>query len=166
MARSRPGWDGEFGPFFGPRHTYVNYADLARSDYVTHALEGRFTLARLALITPSEFFRRMNAMRACIYALPVQPKRVSSTPLFLVSARRIRNWEKRPDRADPRLSGEGYLFMFALLSGEEIHKPSEIGRVQRKVRGWYTCQIGLQGVCWKREAPKERFTFQSMSLAV
>jgi hypothetical protein len=165
-VRSRPGWDGEFGPFFGTRHAYVNYADIARSDYVTHALERRFTLARLAVITPSEFFRRMNAMRACIYALPVRPKRVSSTPLFLVSAKRIRSWDKRLDRADPRLSGEGYLFQFARLTGDEIHKPSEIGRVRRKVREWYTCQIGMQGVCWRREAAGKRFAFQSMSLAV
>ena len=64
------------------------------------------------------------------------------------------------------LDKEGYLFQFARLTGDEIYKPSEIGRVHRQVRDWYSCQIGMQGVCWRREGAGKRFTFQSMSLAV
>jgi hypothetical protein len=108
----------------------------------------------------------MNAMRACVHALPVRPKRVSSTPLFLVSAQRIRNWEKREDRADPRLVGEGYLFLFALLTGHARYESSEIGRARRDVSERFTCQIGMQGVCWKRERPRASFVFHEMSLAV
>jgi hypothetical protein len=166
LVQSAPGWDGEFGPFFGPRFTYVNYADIARSDYVSHALHGRFTLARLARIKPYAFFWRMNAIRACVHALPVRPKRVSSTPLFLVSAMRIDEWTKRSDRADPRLTGDGYLFQFAVLTGDEIFKSSELGRVRRAVRERYSCQIGLQGVCWKREDTDLPYVFHSMSLVV
>ena len=165
-VKSSPGWDGECGPYFAQEDRRVNYADLARSDYVSHALHRRWTLARLAIITPEDFFRRMNAIRACVHVLPARPKRVSSTPLFLVSAQRIRNWATRDDRADPRLIGEGYLFLFALLSRTEHFAGVELGRAERVVRERFTCQIGLQGVCWKRERPGESFTFHEMNLSV
>ncbi len=162
-VKSSPGWDGEFGPFFEKGDSQVNYADIAMSDYVSHALRGEFSVFHLARITPREFFRRMNAIRACIAVLPEVPKRVSTTRLFLVSAEKVPNWNDSTDRADSRLDGEGYIFQFGVLDTKENYPTRSHGRAVRLVRKRYTCQIGSEGVCWKLEIPESRFSFSAVS---
>jgi hypothetical protein len=156
------GWDGEQGPFFERNCTVVNYRDIAQSDYVTNALQGKFTLTALSRVTPFEFFERMNAIRACIQVLPPrpedEPKQVSSTKHFLVSAQRVGEWTERNDRADPRLQGQGYLFRFAIL-GREL-KSKDHGRIVRRVDESYLCQIGSAGVCWRRASHSLRPTLR------
>jgi hypothetical protein len=165
-VKASTGWDGECGPFFEKGFLQVNHADIALSDYVSHALAGTITLDGLAHITPREFFRRMNALRACIAVLPELPKRVSTTRLFLVSANKVDNWSRRAERADPRLDGDGYLFEFAILQKNISYPPQQHGRARRPVRKRYTCQIGAQGVCWKLEVPGKRFIFSAVPLFV
>jgi hypothetical protein len=161
-VKPSPGWDGEFGPFFEKGYNQVNYADIALSDYVSHALGGAFSVSHLARITPREFFRRMNAIRACIAVLPEFPKRVSSTRLLLVSAEKVRNWRESLERADSRLDGEGYIFHFAVLDTKEIYPSKYHGRAVRLVRKHYICQIGSEGVCWKPGLPGTRFSFSAV----
>jgi hypothetical protein len=156
--KSSVGWDGEYGPFFERGFRFVNHANIAQSDYVTHALNGHISILDLGNISAQEFLLRMEAIRNCVRALPPSPKRVSATRLFLVSAERIQNWAARSDRGDPRLSGEGYLFLFAILDEAAI-PAREHGRLRRKIKERYTCQIGSRGVCWRREARNEPFKF-------
>jgi hypothetical protein len=167
-ASESTGWDGEQGPFFERNCTAVNYRDIAQSDYVTNALQGKFTLTALSRVTPFEFFGRMNAIRACIQVLPPrpedEPKQVSSTKHFLVSAQRVGEWTERNDRADPRLQGQGYLFRFAIL-GREL-KSKDHGRIVRRVDESYLCQIGSAGVCWRRDDIRGSFHFSGTPVFV
>ena len=134
---------------------------------MSRALGRELSLTRLSVITPGEFFRRMNALRACIGVLPESPRRVSGTKLFLVSALKVADWTKESDRGDPRLLGEGYRFEFAILDGKARTVPREDHRVRRKVAKGYTCQIAAQGVCWRHEAPDQGdFVFYPTSLLV
>jgi hypothetical protein len=172
-ASESTGWDGEQGPFFERSGKVVNHRDIAQSDYVTNALQGKFTLTALALVTPSEFFGRMNAIRACIQVLPPRPKneskQVSSTKHFLVSAQHIGEWTERNDRADPRLQGQGYLFRFAILGRElsfKDHRAKNHGRIVRRVDESYLCQIGSAGICWRRDDIRGPFHFNSMPVFV
>jgi hypothetical protein len=163
---ARPGWDGEYGPFFDKDFRFVNHALIDQSDYVSHALAGEISLGRLAKIDAPEMFRRMTALRDCIAVLPKKPRRVSATPLVLVTAETVRDWALRTDRADLRLEGDGFLFVFALLDPKEKRtgmrkgKPAqERGRWLRKVKERYTCQVSCTVVGWKHEAPGKSFRF-------
>jgi hypothetical protein len=154
----RRGWDGEFGPFFERGFTFVNHAHIEQSDYVSHALVGQISLRQLAQIDAPEMFRRMRALRDAIAALPEKPKRVSATPLVLVIAESVVDWSARTDCGDPRLRGEGFLFVFARLV-QDGTPAKEHGRWRRKVQRRYTCQISRSALCWKRESPGEKFVF-------
>jgi hypothetical protein len=156
---AHPGWDGEYGPFFVRDFQFVNYARIEQSDYVSHAIAGEISLARLAPINAIEMFGRMTAIRDAIAVLPEKPPRVSATPLVLITAERVADWAARSDRADPRLAGDGFLFVFALLAEKE-KTAKEHGRGLRKVKKRYTCQISRTGMCWKRESPGESFQFK------
>jgi hypothetical protein len=160
-AGQRPanvGWDGEYGPFFEPGFHFVNHAHLEQSDYVSHALAGDISMTRLARIDAPEMFRRMAAIRDCIAVLPEKPQRVSATPLVLVSAVPVADWAARSDRGDPRLRGDGFLFVFALLVRNGL-PAKEHGRWRRRVKKRYTCQVSRTAVCWKREALGNNFSF-------
>ena len=158
--KSSLGWDGEYGPYFEPGFGAVNHAHIDQSDYVSNALAGEISLARLARIDAPEMFRRMSAIRACIAVLPEKPQRVSSTKLVLVTAERVDDWSKRPDRGDPRLRGKGFLFVLARL--EKIGTPArEHGRWRRKVKKRYTCQLDNSGICWRLEDSGERFLYEA-----
>jgi hypothetical protein len=157
--KGKPGWDGEYGPFFERNFRFVNHAHIDQSDYVSHALAGQISLARLAPIDALEMFRRMTALRDSIAVLPEKPPRVSATPLVLVTAESVRDWAVRSDRGDPRLKGDGFLFAFALLVQGGL-PAKEHGRWLRKVKKRYTCQVSRTGVCWKRESPGGSFLFE------
>ncbi|MCU1246994.1 MAG: hypothetical protein JWQ49_23 [Edaphobacter sp.] len=154
------GWDGEQGPFFERGFRIVNHANIEQSDYVSNAIAGKISLAPLANVGALEIFRRMNAMRDSIAVLPEEPRRVSSTNLFLVSAEPVDDWGKRIDRGDLRLQGQGFLFMFAVLE-KKGSAARERGRWLKKVKRRYTCQIASSGICWKRESKAELFTFEA-----
>lgn len=155
---AHPGWDGEYGPFFDRDFRFVNHAHIDQSDYVSHALAGEISVARLASIDALEMFRRMSALRDSIAVLPERPPRVSATPLVLVTAESVPEWAARADRADLRLEGDGFLFVFALLAPRgSPAKPR--GRWKRRVQERYTCQVSRTGVCWKHETPGKSFTF-------
>jgi hypothetical protein len=158
--RSHTGWDGEYGPFLERGAKMVNHAHIDQSDYVSNALAGKISVRPLSKIDAPEVFRRMNAIRDAIAVLPVKPRRVSATPLVLISAESVEEWEARPDQGDRRLKGCGFLFVFALLNRKDKGKPAqERGRWVRKVDRRYSCQISQSGICWKLETKGEPFTF-------
>jgi len=156
--KGTPGWDGEYGPFFEDDFQFVNHAHIEQSDYVSHALAGEISLARVAHIDALEMFRRMTALRDSIAVLPEKPPRVSATPLVLVTAERVAEWAVRGDRGDPRLHGDGFVFVFALLV-QDGSPAKEHGRWLRRVKRRYTCQVSSTAVCWKREARGRGFSF-------
>jgi len=153
------GWDGEFGPYFSRGFDVVNHADIAQSDYVSNALAGKISVARLANMDAPEMFRRMNAIRDSIAVLPEKPQRVSATKLLLVSAEAIPDWSTRSDLGDRRLRGGGFLFVFALVD-QKATRARERGRCLRRVKKRYTCQIAASGICWRLESEGEVFHFE------
>src|SRR5258708_4652989 len=159
LRKTNVGWDGEYGPYFERSFRYVNHANIAQSDYVSNALAGKISVTGLEHIWALEMFRRMNAVRDCIAILPEEPRRVSSTKLLLVSSEAIDDWGFRPDRGDRRLQGAGFLFVFALV--DEHGAPSHVSRRWvRRVKKRYTCQVSMHGICWKKEAKHELFSFE------
>jgi hypothetical protein len=149
---SRPGWDGEFGPFFETvgNKLFVNYANLNRSDYVTNALAGLFHLSDLGKITAEEMIGRMEALRACIRHLPgggnsPSGNTVSSTPLFMVQAEAIAEWSAVPQRFDSRLSGAGYRYVFVDMQANGTADPNDMRRVRRQVSRKFECQLAMRG---------------------
>jgi hypothetical protein len=145
-VRTRRGWDGEYGPFFSKDGT-VNVASVARSDYVRNAVEGRLVPGRLAEIDTREILSRMDALRFCIRSIPPADT-VANTELWLVSARAVDDWSARPDRASERLSGPGYLFIFARPVGDS--QPTRDPRRRRmQVKQVTTCQIAGTSLCWR-----------------
>jgi hypothetical protein len=89
--------------------------------------------------------RRMEALRACIRVLPPADDKVSTTALLLVRAEKVANWVDRPDGGDTRLSGPGYLYEFATLTGGEELMPDDLRRVHRRVASEVTCQVAMEG---------------------
>jgi hypothetical protein len=162
LRKANLGWDGEQGPYFERNFRFVNHANIAQSDYVSNALAGKISVAGLAHIGALEMFRRMNALRDCIAVIPEDPRRVSATKLLLVSSEAIDDWSSRRDRGDQRLQGAGFLFVFALV--DEGGSPSKAPRRWvRRVKKRYTCQVGALGICWKKEAKHELFSFEARS---
>ena len=142
VKRSR-GWDGEYGPFIETRGRtrWINYADLARSDYVDNALEHGFDIRLLAEVDSPEIIARMNALRLCIAALPPADDVVSSATLWLVTAEKVERWERVPDRASPILKGSGYFFVFASVVGEGQEVREELARLRTRVKRTFACQV-------------------------
>jgi hypothetical protein len=143
--KTRPGWDGEFGPFFETvqGRLCVNFADLGRSDYVSNALAGKLTAAGLMNVSADELIDRMEALEACIRQLPVTPHVVSHTRLFLVTVERVSAWENRSDKGDPRLAGPGYLYIFASLQSSRKPVPGDARRTRVEVDNTFTCQTSI-----------------------
>jgi hypothetical protein len=142
-VRSRPGWDGEYGPFFERRagRLWVNYADLSRSDYVTNTMNGGFDLRLFAEVDSPELIARMNALRWCIRTITPGDDVVSDTEFWLVTAEKIARWEAVTPNGAPALQGPGYLFVFAAVGVES--SPVQGQRLRRRlpVRQTYTCHL-------------------------
>ncbi|HLL52663.1 MAG TPA: hypothetical protein VK447_03895 [Myxococcaceae bacterium] len=157
-APGHRGWDGEYGPFLqtvgGER--FVNHASLDRSDYVRNTLKGLGAPALLADVDSDELIRRMEALRRCIRTLPPLGDLVATTQLLLVSLTQVRDWAAVADVSDPRLTGAGYRFVFAELSGPVV-PTNELTRVRRKVETTYECHLGQGPMRWRRN--EEAFTF-------
>ncbi len=144
-AVSAPGWDGEFGCFFEPvdGRLFVNHASFDRSDYVTNTLHGLIDLRHTAKVDAAELIRRMEALRSCIAALPPGTDAVNTTRLWLVTAEAVRDWAVDPSRADPALTGPGFLYAFARTAAAGAPVPGDPRRLRVPVTARLECQIAL-----------------------
>ena len=108
-VQTKPGWDGEYGPFFERLRDkeYVNSASLDRSDYVSNCLRNAFDIRLISWIDATELIRRMQALRACIAALPPANDRVSDTDLWLSPRKQSPIGRWRPRAPTPRSLGLG-----------------------------------------------------------
>jgi hypothetical protein len=149
-VQSKPGWDGEYGPFFEEQHgkEYVNSASLDRSDYVSNALRNAFDLRLLSWIDAPELIRRMQALRTCIAALPPKNDRVSDTDLWLIIAEAIADWAAADSRADAGLVGPGFNYVFALTSGRD-ELTEDVRRRRTRVTKKFDCQISAAKLFWR-----------------
>jgi hypothetical protein len=94
---AKPGWDGEFGPFFQAVDGVagVNSADVRRSDYVYNATQRTFA-SRVFDLSSEELIRRMEALNACLEAIPKAGSEMpSETDYWIVSATGGRSGEPR-----------------------------------------------------------------------
>jgi hypothetical protein len=157
-VKSKPGWDGEYGPFFETvnRGLHINFANKDRSDYVSNALAGQIRVAELEQVGSDELISRMEALRFCIRTLPPNDDVVSSARLWLVSAEKIDDWSSRSDRGNSNLDGVGYLYVFASVDGSEL-SANDSRRKRRRVRNQFTCQVTKDALCWKQDQGAFRF---------
>lgn len=149
---SSPGWDGEYGPFIERRHgnDYVNSASLDRSDYVSNSLRGAFDIRLISWIDFPELIRRMEALRACIAALPPMNDRVSDTDLWLASAEPIADWTTETSRADAALAGPGFRYLFVVASGKE-EPAGDVRRRRTRVEKMFDCEISDATLFWRED---------------
>lgn len=135
------GWDGEYGPFYeDATHSYVNYVDIARSDYVAHALAGRIRVDLTAETQSEELIARHQALEACEGILPV----TGSRGACLVSFRKVDDWPAFGG-GSPELRGGGYVLDFARLTGEP-EPGGSIDRVRRRVESRHVCHVADNGI--------------------
>lgn len=138
------GWDGEQGPFFQfkKRGLFINYTDIARADYMLNLIRGPgFDMSNLREIKVSEIIYRMECLENCIDAL--ESKKVWKTDLWLVSATKVEDWKAGAThkvlpkneinyfddcymRQDDRLTGEGYLYVFAKVPKNTNNRDSTL----------------------------------------
>lgn len=150
-VQSNPGWDGEYGPFFETMRgkEFVNSASLDRSDYVSNSLRGAFDIRLISWIEAPEMIRRMQALRACIAALPPANDRVSDTDLWLVSAEAV-DWASAASRANPALAGPGFRYVFVRAS--ETEEPTEdVRRRRTRVERKFDCEISDATLFWRQD---------------
>jgi hypothetical protein len=141
-VRSSRGWDGEYGPFLEnlKGRIFANAASLDRSDYVSNALRGWITVRKTSAVDSDQLIRRMDALRRCIAILPPGSDHVSNTKLWLVKAERIPEWNLESSRADSRLSGPGFHFVFVRFNQNE-RPTDDLTRVRFRVKRIFDCQI-------------------------
>jgi hypothetical protein len=151
-VQSKPGWDGEYGPFFERLRDreYVNSASLDRSDYVSNSLRNAFDIRLISWIDATELIRRMQALRACIAALPPANDRVSDTDLWLVTAETIADWATEASRANAALVGPGFNYVFVSTSGSE-QLAGDVRRRRTRVAKKFDCQISDTMLFWRED---------------
>jgi hypothetical protein len=151
-AQSKPGWDGEYGPFFERLRgkEYVNSASLDRSDYVSNSLRNAFDIRLISWIDATELIRRMQALRACIAALPPANDRVSDTDLWLVTAETIADWAMEASRANAALVGPGFNYVFVSTSGSE-ELADDVRRRRTRVAKNFDCEISDSMLFWRED---------------
>lgn len=160
------GWDGEQGPFFEGNFEFVNYTSIERSDYTANALDGKISLKQLCLVGAREWIKRMTILRNCIFVLPPDNDTVPTAQnLRLVSNERIEDWTVLQDKADLRLVGEGYIFQFAVLKGNE-QTTDEVKRRRKSVEKSYTCHISDTFIFWKDNAENSFKTVRRASIPI
>ncbi|MGR3277668.1 hypothetical protein ACSYAD_21455 [Acaryochloris marina NIES-2412] len=142
VVSSSPGWDGEFGPFFEQEagETFVNIANIERSDYVSNALAGTISVSKTATIQSNELLARMMSLRQCNQIF----QDLSLQPDCLVTAEKVTDWTTRSDRLSNQLGGAGYLYIFADL-GREVGS-ADLKRKRFRSERLYTCQVGDNGI--------------------
>ncbi len=168
------GWDGEQGPYLQKKagKWRINFTDLGRADAVNNALDGKLDMSQLRKLKSSELIKRMECLKLCIHSLPqrnftseYKDKITGYTYLWLVSAEKV-NWGKEDVAAlgipadlagfnkdwiskkeNARISGEGYLYVFANSVADKDPLPSDwepdLKRRRLDVDGEqiYVCQV-------------------------
>ena len=149
---SSRGWDGEYGPFLENLNgrMFVNAASLDRSDYVSNALRGWITVRKTSAADSDELIRRMDALRRCIAILPPRSDHVSNTKLWLVKAEGIPDWDVESCRADSRLSGPGFHFVFVRFNQNE-RPTGDLTRVRFRVKNKFDCQISETNLVFRAD---------------
>jgi hypothetical protein len=147
------GWDGEFGPFYEKIGTkaYVNYAAIALVDYVSNAMENRIRVSLTSEVQSEDLIARHQTLNACTNVLKLSPK----PNLCLVIVRKIDNWITFGSIV-PALSGGGFLFEFAELTGKP-KLTKENSRVRHEVKKKHICQIGMNGIAYKNGSATPEF---------
>jgi hypothetical protein len=148
-VESYRGWDGEFGPFYERVGTkvHVNYVAIERSDYVSHALQGRIRVSLTAEVQSEELIARNQALEACQRILNVSS---SATVVCLVVFRKVDDWPSLGSGVS-QLAGGGFLLDFAELKGTR-KTTAEIERVRKEVQKRHICQFGSNGIAYKNGA--------------
>ncbi|PNQ95037.1 hypothetical protein C1S70_31010 (plasmid) [Azospirillum argentinense] len=152
-ATGQRGWDGEYGPYFETVDgtAAVNHASLERSDYVSNTLNGRVSLRATASLDAAELIRRMDALRRCIAALPPDNDLVSTTQLWLVSAKAVPDWSApTAGRGDSALDGDGYLYVFATVNGAATSAGQDVTRRRVPLIDRYECQIASRTLAFRK----------------
>ncbi len=135
------GWDGEQGPFIVG--TVVNYADIVRSDYVSHALRpDLFCGATFELVDSTELIARIDALRLCIQSLPESSAEVDHTALWLVHA----EIADAPPPAAP-IRGPCYRYEFVIPTGKP-RPTADPRRLEQPFERRYVCYVAAHGVSW------------------
>ncbi|WP_298511834.1 hypothetical protein [uncultured Kordia sp.] len=157
------GWDGEYGPFLesDSDDEYVNYADIARSDYTFNAWQGFMNMDLLKKITTSQLIGRMEALRKCILELlPPVNDLVHFNQLWLASFQEIDNWSTQNDRMNNRLNGSGFRFIFITPEGDTpLVDTTDIKRLRMKVDKKYECQLDKDTFVWQEITPINMVAF-------
>lgn len=153
-AGSFRGWDGEFGPFFEKvsSRVHVNFANFARSDYVSNALAGTIRVSLTANVQSEDLLARAQALQAC-QRMFQSFSNVSAD--CLVVAVRVADWATA-GRGVPQLTGAGFLYEFAKFSGP-VKQTNDVNRLRRPVAERYICQIGSNGIAFKNGAQAFQF---------
>jgi hypothetical protein len=138
-ASSRPGWDGEFGPYLSNDGANANFVNIERSDYTLAAFHGRMSLGLLGRIDAGEQLARMDAFRECADRIRKNTA-MRNFRTLLVTAEKITDWAQRADRLAPKLTGPGYLYVFVDVTTPR-EDPSEAKRVVAKVKNTFVCQV-------------------------
>jgi hypothetical protein len=112
------GWDGDFGPFLiavdGQR--FVDASNPLRADQSRAALDSRVGFSGLELVTTNQFIERMEALGWCRRKFQ---KEFDVSSSWLVTCEFVKDWSdwtsRLVPRADKKLTGEGLIFIFALV---------------------------------------------------
>ncbi len=148
------GWDGEYGPFIetiGPDE-FVNYADIARSDYTFNAWKGLMNMDLLKKVTTAQLIKRMEVLQKCILELlPPSDDTITDNHLWLVSFQEIDDWSTENDKMDNQLKGQGFRFIF--VTPKQGATPSvdvaDIKRLRMPIDKKYKCQLDEDTFVWR-----------------
>lgn len=146
------GWDGEQGPYLSIDYRSgllnVNFTDIGRADYIANILNTDigFDMSKLREIDSIELINRMDCLRKAVMSF--DNRKVSQTKYWLVSAESVPDWKNGSNafgipnqligdsnnwaKEGGRLSGAGYLFVFALTRSASIKEELEAPHSKRR----------------------------------
>ncbi len=151
------GWDGETGPFFEEINgkTYINFASVHRSDYVTNALNRKLTAKEINSVTSDDLIERMEALQSCISSLPPSEDIVAGTRLWLVRAEYVVDWSNHGSPADKSLTHSGYIYEFGLTNDSPLqsHQPvaDDMTRLRYEISDRYECHLSASLLFFRKK---------------
>ena len=131
-VESRPGWDGEHGPFVDQGGHVVNFADIERSDYVANIRAGRARFSALADLSSAEIIGRMEVLRRAVAEID-NGRAPADSRFWLVSAEAV-DWADFPT-AHGDLTGRGYRLIFITAESLSRAVQAEPGRLELGLTG-------------------------------
>lgn len=149
---TKAGWDGEFGPFLElvNNKEFVNYTDIARSDYTTNAWKGKMHMDLLKKVTTEQMIDRMVALQESFKALPPAGDSVVTNRLWLVSFKEVVNWAGETDVLSSKLTGKGMRFLFVTVAQEPIlADQQDVSRLRAGVDQKFECHFDAVTMAWK-----------------